>query len=75
MVLTDRKEGQTAFGSPRVPSCTVAVNTKAGSASGVVLLSSNGTEVLLWARNDGSLWRGTRTQFENTPETTGTSVG
>jgi hypothetical protein len=73
MVLTQRREGQSAFGTPKVTGCMVAVDTKAGTASGLLLLQPDGTEKVLWVQNDGKLYIGTFTQF--TTLSGGTAVG
>lgn len=74
MALTDRVDGQTAFGSPRIAGCIVAVNTKDGTASGIVLLQPNGTEKVLYVNDTGELTIGTRANF-TTPNSAGTKVG
>jgi len=75
MALTERVASQTVFGGARAGAGAglVAVNTPSGTASGVVLVSADGTETLLWARNNGKLYRGTRGNFA-TPESAGTAL-
>lgn len=61
MAATDRVSGETRFGSNRQQS-TVAINTAAGTASGLVLLDSAGVEYVLWVDTTGDLQIGTRAQ-------------
>jgi len=63
MPLNERpSNAQVAFGSKREPFCTLAVDTKAGSASGLVLVDSSGVEWVFWVHG-GVLRFGTRAQF------------
>lgn len=75
MAFTERPEtgAQTAFGSGSDGPCIVAINSATGTASGLVLISADGTETVLWARNNGKLYRGTRANFA-TPEAAGTAL-
>lgn len=73
MALTERVLGETAFGSPREQG-TIAVNTVATTASGVVLLDTAGVEYMLWVDSTGKLRIGTRANF-TTPNSAGTVVG
>ena len=72
MALTLRRAFQTIFGSPLGES-TVAVDTKAGTASAVALVQPDGTEKVLWIQNDGKVYVGTAAQ--RTALTGGTVVG
>lgn len=74
MALTERVAGQTTVGSTRESSCTFAVNTKSGTASGLVLVDTAGVEYVLWVDNTGDLKIGTRANFA-TPDAAGTVVG
>lgn len=74
MGLSDRVDGQTTFGTPRIAGCLVAVNTKAGTASGIVLVSPDGTERVLYIDDTGDLKVGTRANFADA-NNAGTVVG
>lgn len=73
MVLTERTAGETVFGSTRQQS-TVGLNTLAGTASGIVLISADGTEFVIWVRNNGDVMTGSRANF-TTPQSAGTKIG
>jgi len=76
MALTELRDGQTVIGSNRVASCAVAVNAKAGSASGIVLVDTAGVEWFLWVDTTGDLrTSSTRADFDTNPNTAGTIVG
>ncbi len=71
MALTERVANETVFGSTRSGGASgVAVN---GTPGYVVLVATDGTEVCIWARNDGKLYGGTRTHLL-TPEASGTAL-
>lgn len=54
---------QTTFGSDKAANCCVAVNSKAGTPSGLVLKNSAGDEYFLYVDSTGDLCIGTRAQF------------
>lgn len=61
MALRERSDGQSIVGTDIVQGI-LAVNTKAGTASALILLQPDGTEKALWFQNDGKLYVGTRAQ-------------
>lgn len=75
MALTERPTGvsQTTFGSNRDQGL-VAINTKLGTASGLVLVDSAGVEYVLWVDTTGDLKIGTRADLV-TPDSAGTVIG
>jgi len=77
MVLQERPtHGQSALGSEREGSHVVASNAKAGTASGIKLLDSDGVEYWLWVGTDGDLMiSSTQADFETNPNSAGTVVG
>ena len=76
MALTERVGNQTAFGGarPGAGPGIVAINTPSGTASGLVLMDTAGTEYVLWVDSTGDLRIGTRANFD-TPNAAGTVVG
>jgi len=58
----ERAEGQSNVGSTRTRSA-LAVNTAAGTASGLILVDSAGVEYVLWVDTTGDLQIGTRAQW------------
>lgn len=76
MAHVDRVAGQTTIGSPREPSCTVAVDAKAGTASGLKLVDTAGVEYILWVDTTGDLKiSSTTADFYTNPNSAGTVVG
>lgn len=73
MPMTPRVHGESVVGSPHVQS-TLAVDTKAGTASGLVLLDPAGVEYVLWVDSTGDLKVGTRADHA-TPDVAGTVIG
>jgi len=74
--LPERREGRTVFGSNRIAACTVAVNSKAGSSSGLTLVDSDGVAWYLWVDTTGDLKvSSTIADFETNPNSAGTVVG
>lgn len=75
MAMTSGVQNQTVFGSNRdgAGAGIVGVNAEANNASSVVLLSADGTEHVLWFKNDGTLMHGTRANFA-TPQSAGSAV-
>lgn len=71
MALTENVAGETVFGSDKQAASGIAVNS--ATESHIVLVSTNGTEVCIWARNDGKLYGGTRGNM-TTPESAGTAL-
>ena len=47
MAVTERREGQTLFGSIKIENCTIGVEGKLGKATGLILQSPDGTEWVL----------------------------
>ena len=54
MALTDRRDGQSAVGSPRVKGY-LGVNSASGHASQLVLVDSAGAEWFIWVDTTGDL--------------------
>lgn len=80
MAINERTENETVMGTTRnnAPAGVAIVGVpgylNVGGAPGyIVLNSTNGTEVLLWARNDGKLYGGTRANYA-TPEAAGNAL-
>lgn len=71
--FTARRDGQTVFGSDKVSDCVVAVNSKSGSPSGLILVDSAGVEYVLWVDTSGDLIISTYANFQS--ETSTTVVG
>lgn len=65
MAYTGRTANETTFGNSRAGNgpATVAINTPSGTASGIVLLDSAGTEYAVWVNTSGELIIGTRAGF------------
>lgn len=76
MAHIERTAGQTTIGSDRQASCSVAVNTKAGTASGLRLVDTAGVEYILWVNSSGVLKiSSTVADFTTNPNSAGTTVG
>lgn len=74
--LPERREGRTVFGSKRVGACTLAVDAKAGTASGITLVDSAGVAYYIWIDTTGDLKvSSTIADFETNPNSAGTVVG
>jgi hypothetical protein len=76
MAATLRVANQTNIGSSRAATNPgiLLIDTPAGTASGIVLQDSAGTEYVLWVDTTGDLMIGTRANFA-TPDAAGTVVG
>lgn len=71
MAVAQRRDNQTGLSSARSDYGAVAVNSK--GASGLVLQSLDGTEHVLWFKNDGTLMHGTYVMFMD-PQNLGSAV-
>ena len=74
MAVIPRQEGDTGFGDLRVES-SVAVDSKAGTASALILVDSDGVEWVVWVDTTGDLRIGTRANRTDDPNANGTIVG
>lgn len=76
MARTLRVANQTNIGSNRAAVANpglLFIDSPDSSASGIVFISQDGTETVIWARNNGHMYYGTRANFA-TPESAGTAL-
>lgn len=71
MAVKPRRSGQSTFGSDRVQS-NIAVKSKTGKPSGIVLVDSAGVEYFLYVDTSGNLViSNVEAKFTTTPNTVG----
>ena len=73
MAHLERVDGQTTIGSKHSPG-SLAVDSKLGIPSSLVLVDSAGVEYVIWIDVTGDLKIGTRANFV-TPDAAGTVIG